>query len=654
MTTSSVDPPSEPPFDPPVDDEALIEKAYADIRQHGLLREGLKVAREVAKRAAGNPALKARALHVLGHAQSRLRHPGKAIATLLEAIEIYEELGDRRSLANVFDTIGTVYAARGRLQQALHHYSLSLVEKAVLDDRRGLALTIGNIGRLHLRAGRYRDAIRCFERDLEMSIELEDLRGQARMYEDLGRACLGLGDFEDAERAFAACLQLAEEHEFSELVFYARLDRAGLYLRQGRIEDAQQEYDEACAVGLGEVPYFAMILDAVRGELLLAQDDPEAVDVLRRALRRLAQADLADVEIPARIRLARAYMARGHKALAEETLLQGVRRARRAGYARYVPALNETMAELEVVEAALDEDRRPRRRRENGEGEPADGAYIILEKLGDGAFGEVYRAYDPRRGREVALKILHLQRIYGGKERERVRRSVRLELEAASRVRHPGVVRILATGTEEDGGIYVVQEYVPGRSLRAQMSEEPDPADSEVAGTAARLAHALQALDDAGVVHRDLKPENVIVRDDGTPVLVDFGIAHVAMPDAPTPEIAGTVEYMAPEQAAGKPVDGRADLYSLGVIGFEWLVGFRPLQLQDRPPETWRRVLERQIPPRVSEFVPEVDPRLDALIARLLAKRPEDRPASAEEVAAACEEIAAGRDGVAGENGATA
>jgi len=245
---------------------------------------------------------------------------------------------------------------------------------------------------------------------------------------------------------------------------------------------------------------------------------------------------------------------------------------------------------------------------------------------------------------EVALKILHLERIYDGKERERVRRSVRLELEAASRVRHPGVVRILATGTEEDGGIYVVQEYVRGRSLRAQMSEEPEADAEEVMAMAARLAHALQALDEAGVVHRDLKPENVIVRDDDTPVLVDFGIAHVALPEAPPPEVAGTIEYMAPEQAAGRRVDGRADLYALGVICFEWLVGFRPLQLQERPPPTWRRVLEEQVPPRVSEFVPDVDPRVDDLIARLLAKRPRDRPSSAAEVAAACDAIVADRE----------
>jgi tetratricopeptide (TPR) repeat protein len=131
-------------------DEALVEQAYLDIRQHGRLRDGLRTARAVASRAKGSPALKARALHVLGHAQSRLRHPGKAIASLLESAAIYEELGDRRRLANVFDTLGTVYAARGRLQQALHHYSLSLVEKAVLDDRRGLAITIGNIGRLRI------------------------------------------------------------------------------------------------------------------------------------------------------------------------------------------------------------------------------------------------------------------------------------------------------------------------------------------------------------------------------------------------------------------------------------------------------------------------------------------------------------------------
>lgn len=632
---------SDDPLKTVPDDADRIEQAWLDIRRRGAFRKGMKTAREVARRATQNPALRARALHVLGHAQSRLRRPGRAIATLLEAVALYDEIGDDRARANVYDTIGQVYATRGRLDRALYYYGLSLVDKAVLDDRAGLAVTIGNVGRLQLRAGRCEDAIRCFERDLAMSIASGDLRGQARMHEDLGRAWAGLEDDAKAETAFTACLELAEQHGFPDLVFYARIDRTALRLRQGRIEEAAGEFEGALATGLEkEAPFFATILEAARGELLLAQGAPEAIDVLEGAVSHLARADLLDVEIPVRIRLAKALMERGLRAMAEKTLLQGVRRARRAGYRRYLPALNEAMTELRLVEGALEERGRRRRTKDEEPGEPADGSYVLLEYLGEGTYGKVYRAYDPVRAREVALKLIRLERSYDLLERERLLDSVQVELEAASRVRHPGIARVYAIGREDDGGVYVVQEYVPGRSLNHVMAKEEEPDPARVMTFAARLAHALEALHEAGVVHRDLKPGNVIVRPDGTPVLVDFGIAQVALPDTPPPQAAGTLEYMAPEQARGKTVGGRADLYALGVILFEWLVGFRPLQLREREPKTWRRILEEEVPPHVREFRPDIPEEVDAMIASLLAKKPRDRPPDAATAARTFEALA--------------
>jgi serine/threonine protein kinase len=175
------------------------------------------------------------------------------------------------------------------------------------------------------------------------------------------------------------------------------------------------------------------------------------------------------------------------------------------------------------------------------------------------------------------------------------------------------------------------------------MNDEPDPPAERVLEVLGRLSHSLQALHAAYVYHRDLKPENVIVRGDGTPVLVDFGLAHVDIAGVLPSETAGTLEYMAPEQARGETIDGRADLYALGVIAFEWLVGFRPLQLQDRSPEAWPRILEEKVPARVSEFRPDVDAATDDLVASLLAKEPDDRPPDAAAVAEACNQGGAKR-----------
>ena len=202
-------------------------------------------------------------------------------------------------------------------------------------------------------------------------------------------------------------------------------------------------------------------------------------------------------------------------------------------------------------------------------------------------------------------------------------------------------MRVLALGTEPDGVAYVVQEFVAGRSLRALLPQDAAADPVKVLSQLQRIAGALCALHEAGVIHRDLKPENILVRDDSSLVLVDFGIAHVAGSRATDAEqIAGTVAYMAPEQAAGKRLDGRADLYALGVIGYEWLTGTRPLRPRG---ETFREIakdLATREPPPITKFRPGLDSRVAALVMSLMKKSPRRRPGSAAEVAAMCEELA--------------
>lgn len=617
------------------DDATRLELAYLDLRERGEVQKTIRTAQEIAGRASDDPRLRARALHVLGMALDRARQKGQALARLLEAARLYDEEGNDIARAHVYDTIGTLHATSGRLDQATHYYALSLVDKALLGDRRGLAVTIGNLGRVQLRAGRFQDAVRYFERDLALAEELGDARARARMHEDLGRAYAGLGDFERAETHYQTALRESADGAFHELAFYAHVDLAVLHLRRGDTARAREELEEARSLELGDVSaYRDALLDAVRGALLLAEGNERGVDVLRRAVDGLSAADAPDHAIPARIQLARAYADRGLSALAEKVLLEGIRKARQ-GHPRYLPDLNEAMAALEVVEPALEET--PRRRTPSGT-VPADGAYVILGKLGEGATSEVFRAYDPRHAREVALKALRLERLYELPKRKRLLRSARAEIEAASRVRHPGIARVYAMGIEDDGGVYVTQEYVPGRPLRDVMVAEPSPSAHRVAAFAAPLAHALAAIHEAGIAHRDVKPENIIVREDGQPVLVDFGIARL-LEDAPDGTFAGSVSYAAPEMFGEAHVDARADLHALGQILFEWLVGFTPSRAEGRSMADVMRTKLEEDAPRVSEFVPDIDPELDDLIASLLERDPANRPPRTEAVAAALESI---------------
>ncbi len=623
---------------PELGDVCRVELALLDMTQRSAAEDALNVARSVAARAEPGSTLYARALHVVGLAEAKLRHTSTAVDALLQAAVAYKASGQQLGVAQVYDTLGAVEGARGRLDYALSFYALSLVDKTLLGDRQGMAITLGNLGRIHLRAGRFQDAVNCFERDLLLAEEMGDQRGRARMHNDLGRAYLALEDFARCERELDKCLEIATRCNFKDTEFFARKDLVLTRIAQGRIREAETELVATQkAIPDKAYSYFHLVLAATRGTLLLAKDDRGAVDVLQEAVNGFEEARLPDWEIPARISLAKALVKQKLKATAEQCLLRGLRLARSDGYARYLPALNEAMAELELVEGAIEEATRPIGR---GPSLP-ENSYVIRERLGSGAFGEVFRAYDPQRGQDVAYKRLRLGKIYDVRSRRRILASARVELEAASRVRHPGVARVLAFAPEPEGGMYIVQEYVPGRPLRELLPTDASARPQEVLASLQRIAHALQALHEAGVVHRDLKPENILIREDGSPVLVDFGIARIAdTKETEDQRIAGTLVYMAPEQAMGKRVDARADLYALGVMAYEWLTGVLPLRPRGDTLEAMARDISTRHPPPVSDFRPGIAKDLEELVMSMLAKKPRQRPASAQAISERCQELA--------------
>jgi serine/threonine-protein kinase len=241
--------------------------------------------------------------------------------------------------------------------------------------------------------------------------------------------------------------------------------------------------------------------------------------------------------------------------------------------------------------------------------------------------GTVYEAEDAD-GRVVAVKTLatYLSDDVG------LRRRFEAEIEALKALRHPGIVRLLAFG-EEDGLPFFAMELVPGRSLEDLLKNGRIYSWQETIATATAITRALKAAHDQGIVHRDLKPANLLFADasaaDGGVKLADFGIARLFGETGQTQAgtVVGTAEYMAPEQATGAAIDHRADLYALGLVMYAMLTG--------KPPFRGAQVLEvlvrqrREAPPRVSTVASNVPPALDALIDKLLAKKADERPASA-------------------------
>ena len=273
-----------------------------------------------------------------------------------------------------------------------------------------------------------------------------------------------------------------------------------------------------------------------------------------------------------------------------------------------------------------------------------DGRYRVRDVLGAGGMGVVFLADDVALDRAVAIKVLPPAVSHDPTVVERFRR----EAKTAARLDHPGIIPIYRV--ESEGGLdYFIMRYVAGRSLdavlRAEGSLPVDAALRVLREAAAALAHAHRH----GVVHRDVKPANIMLDADGRVVLTDFGISRASAPagaDATTePRLTelgtaiGTPQYMAPEQAVGHAVDGRADQYALAIVGFEMLVGRVPFD-----EETPHAIIHRQIseaPPDLASLRPAVPRHVAATIAKGLRKSPSSRFATMEAFALALEDASA-------------
>jgi serine/threonine-protein kinase len=273
--------------------------------------------------------------------------------------------------------------------------------------------------------------------------------------------------------------------------------------------------------------------------------------------------------------------------------------------------------------------------------ESSPDGYVLLDVLGDGHFGEVFRAYDPLRDQIVALKRFYLADVYDVDTRKDMVASARVELEAASRIRHPGLARVFAMGYDPRENLYVVQEFVKGKPLRALMEGSTPPDPLFAVKKTQFISSALAALHKGDVVHRDLKPENILLRaPDEAPVLVDFGIAYV--PDfeggfGPT-GIQGTLPFIAPELLQGEPASCKADIYSLGVVLYEWLARRLPW---DSKWKDWSAALHDKLhvrPTPLTTLLPEYFPEFTRIVDCLMNPDPQRRPSSTE-VAQVCKEL---------------
>jgi eukaryotic-like serine/threonine-protein kinase len=267
------------------------------------------------------------------------------------------------------------------------------------------------------------------------------------------------------------------------------------------------------------------------------------------------------------------------------------------------------------------------------------GRYELLELVGRGGMSTVWKAQDRLLDRTVAIKVLHEQFTQDEEYVERFRREAR----SVAQLSHPNIVTVIDRG--EDGGRqYIVFEYVAGWNLKQVIERQGPLPIRDALLLALQMARALGFAHDRGLIHRDVKPQNVLLNEDGQAKMTDFGIARSVDVDGVTitGTVLGTSEYIAPEQARGQRVDALTDVYSLGVVLYELLAGGVPFHGENFVAVALRHVNEP--PPDVLDRRPDCPPRVAMAIERAMAKRPEDRFQSMDELVSELEACLADLD----------
>src|SRR5262245_17028297 len=251
------------------------------------------------------------------------------------------------------------------------------------------------------------------------------------------------------------------------------------------------------------------------------------------------------------------------------------------------------------------------------------GRYQIVSQLGRGAMGTVYRALDPAIERTVAIKTLNPE--VPDDDMEDLKKRFLREAKSAGRLNHPNVVTVYDVG-ETDGVAYIAMEFLEGQSLRQMLDARAPLPVHTIGDIVAQIADALDYAQRFGIVHRDVKPANIMLSPAGLAKLTDFGVAY--MPASTMTQVGmvvGSPKYLSPEQVRGLPVDGRADIFSLGVVLFELLTGKTPFESPGMSVYSLMQSICTEPAPRASALKPGLPPAFDAIIGRALSKLPEER-----------------------------
>jgi tRNA A-37 threonylcarbamoyl transferase component Bud32 len=604
------------------DPAAVIDGCFGDLAANASADTILPKLREIEPWVANDAKLKARLLRARAIATNRLGFGSEALGDLHDARRLLETTDDAAELAKVFLAISTVFIWRGDGREAALALLRAVAESIGSDDHTSTALALIEAGRLQIENGRPGDAQALLARGLALGGDALPVREYQRAWISLLQATIA-ADLLDKAKSLRELAAGVLKDASQRLNMLAQLEWARLDRLSGDLASARAALAAAAALAPADPESFELVEIAhAEAELALAEGDAAGADRLLHdvVIARYASDDLATREVQARLLHAQALDLLDRHDEAERTLGAALRRAMARGLNGYADQVRSRMAARgsderaglsgDVPAAAVSPDTASR--------------FVRQRPLGAGGFAKVLRAYDLELGVEVAIKRSSLKDIYDPGLRGRLLEAARTEVEAASRLNHPGIARVYGLLAEPGGDSLLIEEFIEGPTLRDAMKGKLDPARAY--DLFARVAFSLAAVHATGVVHRDIKPDNIILRGGAAPALVDFGIALLSK--GGDTASGGTPGYMPPEQAKGGRIDARTDLYALGVTAYEVLTGKIPEEDSSFLPAIaasfWRkRVLRDQL----------VDAGIDAgaaeLIASLMAPHPRWRPAAA-------------------------
>lgn len=553
---------------------AEVEMALLDVKERNFADADQRLS-AVMPSVAKDPIKSAHARHYRGVALSKLKRHDEALADLAEASAIYRREGRRRCAAEVDDSIGAAHDAKGSTDDALAYFTLSIAEKSIVGDRRGLALTLASMGRALVRVGRIETAIECFARTKRLATEIDDLRTAATAALDIGAAHLASvpPDIERAVESFGVAAATAQDprRAFVDVQFSAFIGEAQALLAQTKIADAKKRIVRAeMLLPLLADPSFVRELRAERAFILLAEGNArEALEILESAIREFDA--VGDAEESTRCRIAAAEAAESLRW--QDDAVRHTRAALKAVRESNLRRLSPVVEKLasRVLGASLGDDQGIARAEVAG--------CTLLKKIGSGRDGTIWRAWQSKSDRLVALKVVGIKAGCDPAKAEKSLTSALAILAELSNLRHRSIARILESGRTADNGIFLVRELVDGRSLRERFDEAAGAragifSDIEVTIAVAQLADALFNLHQKGVAHGDIKPENIVFRPGGEPVLVDLALADMINGVDPTDAFGRRRRYHAPEAMTVPTPAG--DVWALGAVFFEWLTGTAP------------------------------------------------------------------------------